>query len=61
FTFDLQKYFVWSGDQNGNLTRALISVPEMQRRLEAKLDRNMTREEWNFFVGRNVTYEKVKK
>ena len=61
FTFDLQKYFVWSGDQNGNLTRALISVPEMLRRLRAKLKRNMTREEWNYYVGRNVPYEEVKK
>jgi WD40 repeat protein len=61
FTFDLQKYFVWSGDQNGNLTRALISVPEMLRRLRAKLKRNMTREEWYYYVGRNVPYEEVKK
>lgn len=59
FTFDLQKYFVWSGDQNGNLTRALISVPEMQERLQAKLKRNMTHEEWNYYVGRNIPYEKV--
>ena len=59
FTFDLQKHYVWSGDQNGNLTRALISVPEMQNRLQAKLKRNMTREEWNYYIGRNVPYEKV--
>lgn len=61
FTFDLQMHFVWSGDQKGNLTRALISVPEMQKRLQTKLKRNMTHEEWNYYIGRNVPYEKVMK
>lgn len=60
FTFDLKKTHVWSGDQNGNLTQALISVSQMQKRLQAKLKRNLTREEWNYYVGRNVPYEEVK-
>ena len=59
FTFDLKKTDVWTGDQNGNLTRALISVPLMKERLKAKLKRNFTREEWQYYVGRNVPYEKI--
>lgn len=60
FTFDLKKNSVWTGDQNGNLTEALISVPQMQKRLQSKLNRNLTREEWNFYVGSNVPYEEIK-
>ena len=60
FTFDLKKSGVWSGDQNGNLTEALISVPQMQERLKNKLKRNLTREEWNYYIGRNVPYENIK-
>ena len=60
FTFDLKKNGVWSGDQNGNLTEALISVPQMQQRLQSKLKRNLTREEWTFYIGRNVPYEEIK-
>ena len=60
FTFDLKKSDVWSGDQYGNLTQALISVPLMQQRLQSKLKRNLTREEWNYYVGRNVPYEEIK-
>ena len=60
FTFDLKKSGVWSGDQNGNLTRALISVTLMQERLKSKLKRNLTREEWNYYVGRNVPYEEIR-
>ena len=59
FTFDLKKNDVWSGDQNGNLTQALISVPLMQQRLQGKLKRNLTHEEWNYYVGRNVPYEEI--
>jgi WD40 repeat protein len=60
FTFDLKKSGVWSGDQNGNLTEALISVTQMQERLKNKLKRNLTREEWNYYIGRNVPYENIK-
>jgi len=59
FTFDLKKTNVWSGDQNGNLTQALISVPLMEERLQKKLKRNLTREEWNYYIGRNVPYEEI--
>lgn len=57
FTFDLKKNYIWAGDQGGNLTRALISVQTMQQQLKAKLKRDLTREEWNYYIGRNVPYE----
>ena len=60
FTFDLKKNDIWSGDQNGNITQALISVPQMQQRLKDKVKRNLTRDEWNFYVGSNVPYEEIK-
>ena len=60
FTFDLDKTHIWSGDQNGSLTTHLIAVDVMKQRLKDKLKRNLTRDEWNYFIGRNVPYEKVK-
>ena len=60
FTFDMKKTSIWSGDQNGNLTNALISVPVMTERLKHKIKRNFTREEWNYYIGSNVPYEKIK-
>ena len=59
FTFDPKKDEVWSGDQYGNLTEALISVPQMQKRLAGKLKRDLTREEWDFYVGKNIPYERI--
>ena len=32
----------------------------MKQRLKAKLKRNLTRDEWNYFIGKNVPYEKIK-
>ena len=57
FTFDLQKNNIWAGDQNGNIIRALISLPMMQQQLKAKIKRNLTREEWNYYIGKNIPYE----
>ena len=60
FTFDLKKTSIWSGDQNGNLTSTLISIPAMADRLKRKVKRNFTRDEWNYYIGSNVAYEKFK-
>ena len=59
FTLDLKKEAIWTGDQNGNLTMALISVPLMQQLLRNKLKRNLTHEEWNYYIGQNVPYEQI--
>jgi WD40 repeat protein len=57
FTFDLKKNYIWAGDQGGNVSRALISVQAMQQQLKAKLKRDLTREEWNYYIGSNIPYE----
>lgn len=59
FTYDPTKTYIWTGDQKGNLTQALISVPVMIERLKNKLKRNLTREEWKYYVGNNVPYETI--
>lgn len=59
FTFDLKKQNILTGDQNGTLTKTFISVPMMKARLKNLLKRDLTRDEWNYFVGRNIPYEKL--
>jgi len=59
FTYDLKKTNIWTGDQKGNLTKALISQPAMIQRLKDKLKRNMTRNEWEHYVGKKVPYEEI--
>ena len=57
FTFDNSKNSVWTGDQRGNITEAIISVPLMKEKLQKKIKRNFTTDEWNYFIGQNVPYE----
>lgn len=57
FNFDNSKQYAWVGDQNGNLTEALLSVPMMVDLLKKKLKRNFTQEEWDYYIGKNVPYE----
>lgn len=56
-SFDLSKKFIWTGDQNGNLTKTMIDISEMAKRVKANLKRNLTREEWNYYIGKNIPYE----
>ena len=58
FTFDKSKNHLWVGGQNGKLAEALIAVPLLAEKVKKKLTRNFTPEEWNFFIGKNVPYEK---
>ena len=60
FTFDRSKQYAWIGDQNGNVTEALLSVPTMVDIVSNKLKRDFTTDEWNYYIGRNVPYEKLK-
>lgn len=59
FTYDLKKENIWTGDQKGNLTEALISWPHMYRRLKNKLKRNFTRTEWEYYIGKDVPYTEI--
>jgi hypothetical protein len=59
FTFDSSKHYAWIGDQNGNVTEALLSVPEMVDIISKKLKSNFTQEEWHYYIGHNVPYEEI--
>ena len=57
FNFDSTKDTFWMGDTKGNLTAVNISVDKMVETMRKKLKRNMTTEEWNYYIGQNVPYE----
>lgn len=61
FNFDSSKQYAWIGDQKGYLSEVLMSVPMMVERVNNKLTRNFTPEEWNYYIGKNVPYEEFKK
>ena len=44
-------------DQKGNITESLISIPMMRQMLKNRLKRNLTQEEWNYYIGKNIPYE----
>lgn len=58
FTFDPQKENIWCGDQNGNLTEEFINVDLMVKRIKGNLKRNLTKEEWDYYIGQNIPYER---
>jgi hypothetical protein len=57
FTFDGSKQYAWIGDQMGNLTEGLLSVPQMVEMIRKKLKRDFTTDEWNYYIGKNVPFE----
>ena len=57
FTFDDEKNDIWVCDQGGYLTKAFIAVPLMGQRLKSMLTRNLTRNEWNYYMGKRIPYE----
>lgn len=57
FTFDEKKEAVWCSDQKGNITESLISIPLMRLMLKSRVMRNLTREEWNYYIGKHIPYE----
>lgn len=60
FAFDETMRYIWTADQNGNLTETLIDPYIMAEKIHDKLKRNLTREEWDYYIGHNVPYEKLK-
>lgn len=57
FNFDRSKNYLWLGDQKGNLSQVLISVPMMVDRIKHKLKRDFTQNEWNYYIGEKIPYE----
>lgn len=57
FCYDSKKSTFWIGDVKGNLTAVNISVPLMVETIKKKMKRNLTTEEWNYFIGKDVPYE----
>ena len=57
FTSDARKQNTWIADQRGNLTKVSTAVPLMARDVKTRLSRDLTPEEWNFYVGKSVPYE----
>ena len=57
FNFDSTKHTFWMGDIKGNLTAVNISVPDMVATIRKKLKRDLTPEEWNYYIGYDVPYE----
>jgi WD40 repeat protein len=49
--------YMWTGDQRGNLTQTITSVPLMAETIKKSLTRDFTREEWNYYIGSNIPYE----
>ena len=49
--------YMWTGDQRGNLTQTIVSVPLMVSKIKESLTREFTREEWNYYVGSSIPYE----
>ena len=57
FCYDSKKNSFWVGDTKGNLTAVNISVPVMVETIKKRLKRNLTTEEWNYYIGQDVPYE----
>lgn len=57
FTFDSSKNYLWTAGQRGTISEALISTQAMFDKLQKKVNRNLSQEEWNYYIGRNVPYE----
>ena len=57
FNYDRSKNYLWLGDQKGNMSQVLISVPMMVERIKHKLKRDFTQTEWNYYIGEKIPYE----
>lgn len=57
FTFDNSKQSLWVGDRAGNLLTTLMSITTVAERLKNQLKRNLTADEWVYYIGKNIPYE----
>ncbi len=56
-SLDRSGNYLWTGNQNGYLTRTLITVSEMAKYIKESLTRDLTQEEWAYYIGNNIPYE----
>lgn len=59
FAFDETMRYIWTADQNGNLTETLIDPYIMAEKIHDKLKREFTREEWNYYVGKEIPFRRL--
>ena len=57
FKVDKTKQHAWMGAREGNIIEGLLSVPMMVDIVRNKLKRDLTREEWNYYIGDKIPYE----
>lgn len=60
FTFTDDKDYIWTGDNKGNVSEHLISLPVIAEHVRRRVKRNFTQEEWDFYVGKGIPYRKLK-
>ena len=56
-------YFDWnvsSGDAGGTIKVNTIAADEMLQNLKDKLVREMTTDEWNYYIGKNIKQTTIK-
>jgi len=46
--------YVWTGDASGTLTRLNISPESMAATIQKRLKRDLTQQEWNYYVGKDI-------
>ncbi len=59
FTLDQSREHIWATTANGSLIEHTISADQMAAELKKRLKRNLTVEEWNYYVGSNIPYRKL--
>ncbi len=57
FTFDNAKKYVWACDYTGQIIKAPVSVQEMVSKVKSRIERDLTVDEWNYYIGKNIPYE----
>ena len=60
FISSSDKDYIWTGEKNGTISQYLISLPKIAQRLRRNVKRDFTQEEWNYYVGKGISYRKLK-
>ena len=58
--FDGSKKYIWMGDYSGHIAMTPVSIEEMVNSVRRRITKDMTREEWNYYIGRDIPYEQLK-